>query len=320
VRGSKCSRLYSRTKGGPSIPFLDILPNFGRLQLVLGKRGGKIIFVQVISVHFGCCSSLKSYRIILLLQSLACFLWSQKMSTTMSRSLFSGSTPSQTSHFRRESQSQSNPAPISPTTEARMSPMQIPHSLRRPAAKPKHQAQVIDKANSKIPAPPGNNYGEFLEWLGHYFALYFSEEFECFLLEEMKILSIQELSHFLTNLEPKVLHDSLGPVIYDRFRQSIIDLQVIWSFLKKSYSEGQSYASYSAFLSYHKDTTRKVTASFPGSMAYIKPSLAYKPVMPADKTTWKSEFWCGQKRSVITTTKPWLKFGCLCEQHSGPLV
>jgi hypothetical protein len=40
----------------------------------------------------------------------------------------------------------------------------------------------------------------------------------------------------------------------------------------------------------------------------------------ADKTTWKLEFWCGQKRSVITTTKSWLEFGCLCEQHSGPLV
>jgi hypothetical protein len=39
-----------------------------------------------------------------------------------------------------------------------------------------------------------------------------------------------------------------------------------------------------------------------------------------DKTTWKSEFWCGQKRSVITTTKPWLEFGCLCEQHCGRLV
>jgi hypothetical protein len=43
-------------------------------------------------------------------------------------------------------------------------------------------------------------------------------------------------------------------------------------------------------------------------------------VQKADKTTWKSEFWCGQKRSVITTTKSWLEFGCLCEQHSGPLV
>jgi hypothetical protein len=200
----------------------------------------------------------------------------------MSRSLFSGFTPSQTSHFRLESQSQSNPAPVSPTTEARMLPIQIPHSLRRPAAKPKHQAPVIDKADSKISSStPGNNYGEFLEWLGHYFALYFSEEFECFLLEEMKILSIQELSNFLTKLEPKFLHDSLGPVIYDRFRQSIVDLQVIWPFLKKSYIEGQSYASYSAFLSYRKDTTRKVIAFFPGSMAYIKPSQANKPVLPA---------------------------------------
>jgi ABC-type Fe3+ transport system permease subunit len=34
-----------------------------------------------------------------------------------------------------------------------------------------------------------------------------------------------------------------------------------------------------------------------------------------DKTTWRIIV-----LSVITTTKPWLEFGCLCEQHSGPLV
>jgi hypothetical protein len=33
-------RPFSRTKGGFSIPLLVILPNFGRLRLVLGKRGG----------------------------------------------------------------------------------------------------------------------------------------------------------------------------------------------------------------------------------------------------------------------------------------
>jgi hypothetical protein len=31
-------------------------------------------------------------------------------------------------------------------------------------------------------------------------------------------------------------------------------------------------------------------------------------------------FGVAKKRCVITTTKPWLEFGCLCEQHSGPLV
>lgn len=105
-----------------------------------------------------------------------------------------------------------------------MPQVSIPHSLRRPLAKP-NQAQAIDeKLNLQIPAPPAVNYGDFVEWLDHHFATYFPKKFEHFLLYEMKLLSIQDLSDFMTYIDPKVLHDSLGPVIYDMFRQSIIDL------------------------------------------------------------------------------------------------
>jgi hypothetical protein len=90
------SWLFSRTKRGSPIPFLDILPNFGRLQLVLGKRGGEdcpsktshfgsfrfVLLKQVISVHFGLFCNVWLVLVILqehfgsfwsVLQSLACF-------------------------------------------------------------------------------------------------------------------------------------------------------------------------------------------------------------------------------------------------------
>ena len=43
-------RPFSRTKGGFSIPFLVILPNFGRLRLVLCKKGGVKVLSTVLKV------------------------------------------------------------------------------------------------------------------------------------------------------------------------------------------------------------------------------------------------------------------------------
>ena len=202
------------------------------------------------------------------------------MSKMSMQSFFSEPSPSSSTRLKVETISQRrNPASISPRMTEEMSQMNIPHSHKRPAAMP-NQAPIFDKLNSKIPAPPVTNYVEFLEWLGNHFAMYFSKEFEHFLLDKMKLLSIQDLADFMTYLDPKVLHDSLGPVMYDRFRESIVDLKVIWSFLQMSFSDGQSNASYSAFLSHRKDNTGRVATLFPSSTMFKRPTPAYRTVSP----------------------------------------
>ena len=130
-----------------------------------------------------------------------------------------------------------------------------------------------------IPAPPKSDYGAFLEWLGCHFAPFMSDEFEHFLLEEMKLLSLQELEDFITTCVPKTLHESIGSMKYDANRQAIIDLTIIWQFIQQTYWNGQATAgSYNAFMSLREKMRAKTAVLFPRSEAYTFPTPVYRPV------------------------------------------
>jgi hypothetical protein len=130
-------------QGQKGIPFLDVLPNLGRIQLVLGKRGGKdfVFQKQVILVHF------------VVVANFCLFLWS----FTRCLQPCSGQFFLVLCTFANLPLQTQATIPVKSfgyftTTEAQMPQISIALSLRRPAAKPKHQAQVIDKGNSKMPA------------------------------------------------------------------------------------------------------------------------------------------------------------------------
>jgi hypothetical protein len=74
-----------------------------------------------------------------------------------------------------------------------------------------------------IPAPPLQDYADFIAWLSYNFASYFTQDFEHFVLREMMLLTTKELSDFVSNCVPKTLHQPLGLVAYDRYRPFIIE-------------------------------------------------------------------------------------------------
>jgi hypothetical protein len=147
-----------------------------------------------------------------------------------------------------------------------------------------------DTHDMPVPPPPIENYGEFMEWLGYHFAAFVHEEFEQFLLQDMQLLSIQELSNFLTQLEPRSFYHAMGQEKYDKFRQPIVDLKVIWSWMQKSYPVGQrTPVSYLGFLVYRDKMLARTSALVPRSEIYRTPTPAYRAVSPA--VTQESSSW-----------------------------
>ena len=155
-----------------------------------------------------------------------------------------------------------------------------PHSLRSPPNEAMLHPNDMDDISETssimsgtsqdilIPAPPKSDYGAFLEWLGCHFAPFMSDEFEHFLLEEMKLLSLQELEDFITTCVPKTLHESIGSMKYDANRQAIIDLTIIWQFIQQTYWHEQATAgSYNAFMNLREKMRAKTTVLFPRSEA-----------------------------------------------------
>jgi hypothetical protein len=130
-----------------------------------------------------------------------------------------------------------------------------------------------------IPAPSSSDYAAFLEWLRFHFASFTSDEFEHFLLEDMKLLSLQELVDFITTCVPKTLHASIGSRKYDANRQAIIDLKIIWQFIQNTYWNGKgTVGSYNAFLTLRERMSVRNTILFPRSEVYTTPSPVYRPV------------------------------------------
>lgn len=130
-----------------------------------------------------------------------------------------------------------------------------------------------------IPAPPKQDYGAFMEWLGCHFAPFITEEFENFLLVDMKLLSLHELADFITTCVPKTLHESIGSRMYDANRNAIIDLKIIWHFIHQTYWNSQMHmGSYNEFLKLREKMCAKTTVLFPRSAVYTQPTPVYRPV------------------------------------------
>jgi hypothetical protein len=129
-----------------------------------------------------------------------------------------------------------------------------------------------------IPKPPLADYAEFIEWLTYIFAPYFSEGFEWFLLQDMQLLSLQELADFVNNCVPKTLYQSLGKVKYAAIRQSTIELKIVWQYMQESNTNDAVFGSYNEFLNLRKKMIVRTTALFPSGNAYERPTPAYKLV------------------------------------------
>ena len=220
------------------------------------------------------------------------------MSTSRSRSVLSDPTPSQTSNLILEPQFRSNF--ISPSPGALVSStITTPHPLRRPSAAMPNPIEVetcpqdmddvsetstIHSAVSQtsqdilIPTPPMSDYGAFIEWLGYHFAAFITDEFEGFLLEKMALLSLKDLSDFITTCVPKTLHESIGSRMYDANRQSIIDLKIIWYFIQQAYRDGQATGSYNAFMNLREKMLVRTATLFPHSEVYTRPTPVYRSV------------------------------------------
>ena len=219
-----------------------------------------------------------------------------------SRSVLSDSPALQGRKLQLESRSlRPNPAFISPegwVSQRRSSTTTTPHSLNSPQIEampnpPKFEEVYPDmddlsETNSimsqtsqdiLIPAPPKQDYGAFIEWLGCHFEPFITEEFEHFLLVDMKLLSIDDLADFLTTCVPKTLHESIGSRMYDANRNGIIDLKIIWHFIKQTYwNDQRSMGSYNAFLKLREKMCAKTTVLFPSSSVYTQPTPLYRPI------------------------------------------
>jgi Reverse transcriptase (RNA-dependent DNA polymerase) len=222
-----------------------------------------------------------------------------------SRTVLSDSTPARNSRNLDSRSIRSHPAFVSPSFEdIRSQQANIntppPHSLRRPSEVMPNQPLVetvsseMDEASETnsirstmshsiqddlvIPAPPLNDYAAFIEWLMINFAPYFSEEFEQFLLQDMKLLTLQELSDFVDHCAPKTLHQSIGSMKYDAYRTAIIDLKIIWQYMQQSYLNDEVFGSYTDFMNLREKLIVRTTVLFPSSETYTTPTPVYRPV------------------------------------------
>ena len=99
-----------------------------------------------------------------------------------------------------------------------------------------------------LPSPPLYEYIALVDWLKSNFDSYFKAEFEEFLTRDLQILTVQELGTFMESLNPKKILRVWGILKYDKWRQSLIDLKIIWSFMRIHMPTEGSTARWSDFL------------------------------------------------------------------------
>ena len=95
-----------------------------------------------------------------------------------------------------------------------------------------------------LSTPPLYEYISLVEWLKSNFDSYFKLEFAEFLTRDLQIITVQELGTFLESLNPKKILRVWGISKYDKWRQSLIDFKIIWTFIQRYsgvYAYGGAY-------------------------------------------------------------------------------
>ena len=124
-----------------------------------------------------------------------------------------------------------------------------------------------------LPAPPLHDYVAFLDWLMEHFSAYISENFEYFVVKDLQVITLSGLSHFLESENSVHLYQVLGPSQYDFWRLSLINLKIIWSFIKRSFPSRNSTVPFAIFPKYRDVVYSRYNTLMPASQFLEQPHV-----------------------------------------------
>jgi hypothetical protein len=135
--------------------------------------------------------------------------------------------------FGKESSLVEMPHIAMPTTSPHTLKAATPHNPED--FEPQHD---YDPDTIVIPPPPRDSYYPMFHWITKYFPGLISHDFISFLVKDLGISSIHELSNFVDYLaytDTWILCDSIGPATFHKHGPSMNNLKHIWLFIWKYY-------------------------------------------------------------------------------------